>query len=86
MFARDNALHRVGQDGPKYKVVSVDDNYSTFVFRYVFNKVWCFSTHSYLCLTVFSEEFVSVNTSEVSKCLNLLSSTKREQPIHSNTL
>jgi hypothetical protein len=33
VFARDDSMHRVGVEGPQYKIVEVKDNYSPFIFR-----------------------------------------------------
>ena len=35
LFARDDALKRVGPDGPSYEIAQIEDNYSTHIFRQV---------------------------------------------------
>ena len=59
MFARDDSMHRVGVEGPQYKIVEVKDNYSPFIFRCVYCRKRAFSgtyfesTHNILHRTSF---------------------------------
>ena len=51
LFARDDALKRVGPDGPSYGVAQIQDKYSTHIFRQVISRIHGTFSKVYIIVT-----------------------------------